>query len=230
MSDAGNADGAAGKSAAAVRISRLRRYFFAGLLIWVPIGITVFIVRLLLELMDGVLLILPEAWRPAQLLGINIPGFGIVLALAVVLGTGFLVANLIGRRLVEVYEAVVQRIPLVRGIYSASKSFAEVLFSDTEQSLKKVLLIEYPRKGTFALGFQTSSRLEEIQHRTDSEVVCVFIPTTPNPTSGFILMVKRSEAIELDMSIDEALKMIISLGVVVPEWRARLLAPGQFTP
>jgi len=229
MSDAGNADGAAGKSPAAVRISRLRRYFLAGLLIWVPIGITVFIVRLLLELMDGVLLILPEAWRPAQLLGINIPGFGIVLALAVVLGTGFLVANLIGKRLVDVYEAVVQRIPLVRGIYSASKSFAEVLFSDTEQSLKKVLLIEYPRKGTFALCFQTSSRLEEIQHRTDSEVVCVFIPTTPNPTSGFILMVKRSEAIELDMSIDEALKMIISLGVVVPEWRARLLAPDQFT-
>ena len=219
----------AGKLGPAARISRLRRYFIAGLLIWVPIGVTVFIVRLLLDLMDGVVLILPPPWRPENLLGFNIPGFGIVLALVVVLGTGVLAANLIGKRLVEVFEAILRRIPMVRGIYSASKSFAEVLFSDTEQSFKKVLLIEYPKEGTFALCFQTSNRLEEIQHRTASDVICVFVPTTPNPTSGVILMVPRSDVIELDMSVDDALKMIISLGVVVPEWHARKLAPGKFT-
>lgn len=211
------------------RISRLRRYFIAGLLIWVPIGITVFIVRLLLELMDRVVLFVPPPWRPENLFGFSIPGFGIVVALALVLFTGFLAANLIGRRLVDLYEAILKRIPFVRGIYAASKSFAEVLFSDTEQSFKKVLLVEYPKHGTYALCFQTSSRLEEIQHRTDSDVVCVFVPTTPNPTSGFILMVPKSEIIELDMSVDEALKMIISLGVVVPEWRARQLAPGKLS-
>lgn len=211
------------------RISRLRRYFIAGLLIWVPIGITVFIVRLLLELMDRVVLFVPPPWRPENLFGFSIPGFGIVVALALVLFTGFLAANLIGRRLVDLYEAIPNRIPFVRGIYAASKSFAEVLFSDTEQSFKKVLLVEYPKHGTYALCFQTSSRLEEIQHRTDSDVVCVFVPTTPNPTSGFILMVPKSEIIELDMSVDEALKMIISLGVVVPEWRARQLAPDKLS-
>ena len=164
------------------------------------------------------------------MIGISIPGFGVVVALALVLFTGFLAANLIGRRLVDLYEAILQRIPFVRGIYSASKSFAEVLFSDTEQSFKKVLLVEYPKRGTYALCFQTSSRLEEIQFRTESDVVCVFVPTTPNPTSGFILMVPKSEIIELDMSVDDALKMIISLGVVVPEWRARQLAPGKVSP
>ncbi len=220
----------AGKLGPAARISRLRRYFIAGLLIWVPIGVTVFIVRLLLELMDGVVLILPPPWRPENLLGFNIPGFGIVLALVVVLGTGVLAANLIGKRLVEVFEALLRRIPMVRGIYSASKSFAEVLFSDTEQSFKKVLLVEYPKKGTFALCFQTSNRLEEIQLRTASDVICVFVPTTPNPTSGFILMVPRNEVIELEMSVDDALKMIISLGVVVPDWQPRALAPGKSTP
>jgi len=207
---------------------RLRRYFIAGLLIWVPIGITVFIVRLLLDIMDRVLLLLPPGWRPESLLGFNIPGFGIVLALVVVLLTGMLAANLIGRKLVTFFEAVLRRIPLVRGIYSASKSFAEVLFSETEQSFKKVLLIEYPRKGCYALCFQTSSRLAEVQHRTSREVACVFVPTTPNPTSGFILLVPRDEVVELDMDVEDALKMIISLGVVVPEWQARELAPQRF--
>jgi uncharacterized membrane protein len=151
----------------------------------------------------------------------HIPGLGIVLTLAVLIITGFLVANLVGRRLVSFSEGILHRIPLVRTIYSAAKNFAEVLFTDTNQAFKKVLLIEYPRKGVYSLCFQTSTALEEIQARTNENVICVFVPTTPNPTSGFILMVPMSDVIELDMDIESALKMVVSLGVVVPRWVKR---------
>jgi uncharacterized membrane protein len=195
---------------------RLRRYFFAGLLIWVPIGVTIFIVNLLVDLMDRVVVLLPPPWRPENLFGVYIPGFGIIVALALVLLTGVLAANLIGRRLVAVYEAILERIPLVRSIYSASKSFAEVIFSESEQSFTKVLLIEYPRKGLYCLCFQTSSGLEEIQARTARDVVCVFVPTTPNPTSGFLELVPIDRVHPSDMSLDEAMTFIISGGAINP--------------
>jgi uncharacterized membrane protein len=202
----------------------LRRYIVAGLLVWVPLGVTLFVMNLFVGIMDRTLLLLPMAYRPETLLGMNIPGLGIVLTLVVLIVTGILVANLVGRSLVGYSESVLNRIPLVRSIYSAAKNFAEVLFTDTSQAFKKVLLIEYPRKGVYSLCFQTSADLEEIQARTHEDVICVFVPTTPNPTSGFIIMVPNADVIELDMDVESALKMIVSLGVVVPPWVRRKYA------
>ena len=199
----------------------LRRYIIAGLLVWVPLGVTLFVLNVVVGIMDRTLLLLPTDYRPENILGFNIPGLGIVLTLVVLILTGMLAANLVGRRLVNFSEGILHRIPLVRTIYSAAKNFAEVLFTDTSDAFKKVLLIEYPRKGVYSLCFQTSTELEEIQARTSEDVICVFVPTTPNPTSGFILMVPMSSAIELDMDVESALKMVVSLGVVVPPWVKR---------
>jgi len=195
-----------------------RRYLIAGLLIWIPIGFTLFVLNLVVGLMDRTLLLLPPAYRPENLLGVNIPGLGIVLSIVVLLLTGMLVAYIIGKQLVSYSERLLNKIPLVRSIYSASKNFTEVLFTNTSQAFKKVLLIEYPRKGVYSLCFQTSTELAEIQARTCDDIICVFVPTTPNPTSGFIIMVPASDTIELDMDVESALKMVVSLGVVVPPW------------
>jgi len=196
----------------------LRRYIVAGLLVWVPLGVTLFVLNLFVGIMDQTLLLLPPDYRPENILGFNIPGLGIVLTVVVLMITGVLVANLVGRSLVNFSEGLLNRIPLVRTVYSAAKNFAEVLFTDTNQAFKKVLLIEYPRKGVYSLCFQTATELAEIQTRTSEDVICVFVPTTPNPTSGFILMVPRGDVIELDMDVEAALKMVVSLGVVVPRW------------
>ena len=200
-------------------MKNLRRYLIAGLLVWLPIAVTFLLLRFIIGLMDRSLGLLPEQYRPAELIGFDIPGLGLVLTIAVLLLTGMLAANIVGRSLVGLWESALKRIPFVRSIYGAAKSFAEVVFSDTGQSFEKVLLIEYPRAGVYSIAFQTGTRLGEVQARTGAEVVCCFVPTTPNPTSGFIVAVPREEVTELDMSVDEALKMIISLGVVVPEWR-----------
>jgi len=200
-------------------MKRLRRYIVAGILIWVPIGVTLFLLRILVGLLDRSLVLIPAQYRPEEILGFAIPGLGIVLTLLVLLVTGVLGANIVGRSTVGLWESLLERIPVVRSVYSAAKNFTEIVFSDSSQSFKKVLLIEYPRKGLYSLAFQTSSELGEVQGRTGEEVVCTFVPTTPNPTSGFIIIVPRREVTELDMDVDEALKMIISLGVVVPTWR-----------
>ncbi len=197
----------------------LRRYLVAGLLVWIPLGVTIFILKVLIGLMDNSLRLIPEAYRPETLLGFAIPGLGTILTILIVLITGLLAANLVGRTMVGIWESALERIPVVRSVYSATKNFAEIVFSDSGQSFKKVLLIEYPRKGIYSLAFQTATSLGEVQGRTGEPVVCTFVPTTPNPTSGYIIIVPRKDVIELDMEIDEALKMIISLGVVVPSWR-----------
>ena len=205
-------------------MKRLRRYIVAGLLVWVPIGVTVFVVRLFAGILER-LVIIPPALEPENLLGVYIPYVDVVLTLIVAVTvlafTGLIVANYLGRQLVSFWEAILHRIPLVRSIYSASKNFAEVLFAETSQSFKKVLLIEYPRKGVYSLCFQTATELQEVQARTNEPVVCVFVPTTPNPTSGYILMVPKKDIIELEMDVEAALKMIVSLGVVVPQWVKR---------
>jgi len=197
---------------------RFRRYLIAGLLVWIPIGFTLFVLKLVIGIMDQTLLLLPSAYRPENLLGVNIPGLGILLSIIVLFLTGMLVANILGRQLVSFSERLLNRIPLVRSIYSAAKNFAEVLFTNQSQAFKQVLLIEYPRKGVYSLCFQTSTDLAEIQARTHEEMICVFVPTTPNPTSGFIIMVPATDTIELDMDVEAALKMVVSLGVVVPDW------------
>jgi uncharacterized membrane protein len=197
----------------------LRRYIVAGILVWLPIGVTVFLLRVLVGMLDRSLLLIPQQYRPEELIGFAIPGLGLLLTLLILLVTGVLAANIVGRSMVGLWESLLERIPVVRSVYSAAKNFTEIVFSDSSQSFKKVLLIEYPRKGLYSLAFQTSSNLGEVQKRTGEDVICVFVPTTPNPTSGLILIVPLKDVIELDMEIDEALKMIISLGVVVPTWR-----------
>ena len=199
-------------------MKRLRRYLVAGILVWAPLAVTWFLLKIGVGLMDKTLAIIPARYQPDELLGIHIPGLGVILTIIVLLVTGVLAANFVGRAFVGGWESLMDRIPFVRAIYSAAKNFAEMVFSDSSQSFKKVLLIQYPRKGLFSLAFQTSSQLGEVQGRTGEEVVCCFLPTTPNPTSGFIIIVPRKDIIELDMEVDEALKMIISLGVVVPPW------------
>jgi len=196
----------------------LRRYLVAGILVWVPLAVTYALLRFVVGLMDRTLLLLPQQFRPEELLGFPIPGLGVILTVLVLLITGMLAANIVGRAFVGGWEALLDRIPVVRSVYSAAKNFAEIVFSDSSQSFKKVLLIQYPREGLYSLAFQTSTELGEVQGRTGEEIVCCFVPTTPNPTSGFIVIVPKKDVTVLDMDVDEALKMIISLGVVVPTW------------
>ena len=191
-------------------MKKLRTIIVAGLLVWVPLGATIFVLRLLIGLFGNL-----DSWLSDQL-NIPIAGIGILLALLVLLGTGLIAANYFGKRFVSFWESFLERIPLVRNIYSAVKRFAEIVLSDSSQSFSKVLLIEYPRKGLYSLSFQTSQDLGEVQGKTGEDLVCVFVPTTPNPTSGLILMVPKQDVIELDMGVEDALKMVISLGVVVP--------------
>lgn len=195
----------------------MKRYLIAGLLVWVPLGVTVMVINLLVGIMDKTLLWLPVAYRPDTLLGFHLPGLGVLLSVLVVMVTGVVVANLFGRKLVRGWEMLLARIPLVRTIYASVKQILETVFS-SGQAFRKVLLIEYPRKGLWTLAFQSGKTRGEAQAKTGVEVLNVFIPTTPNPTSGFFIMVPRSDVIELDMSVDDGLKMIISAGVVVPEW------------
>ncbi|MFQ5983465.1 MAG: DUF502 domain-containing protein, partial [Woeseiaceae bacterium] len=184
--------------------------------------------RVLIGLMDRTLLLIPVKYRPEEWLGFAIPGLGLLLTLVVVLVTGLLAANIVGRSMVGLWESLLDRIPIVRSVYSASKNFTEIVFSDSSQSFKKVLLIEYPRRDCYSLAFQTATSLGEVQGRTGEEVICTFVPTTPNPTSGYLIIVPKKEVIELDMEIDEALKMIRSLGVVIPTWRKDQLAELPF--
>jgi len=196
----------------------LRRYLIMGLLVWLPLGVTVLVVKLLVDLMDRTLLVIPEAYRPDQVLGFHIPGLGVVLSIAVVLTTGVIMAHFFGQQLLAAWEAILNRIPLVRSIYASVKQLSETLLSTGGQSFRKVLLIEYPRKGLWTLAFQTGAEVGEAQAKTGEEVINVYVPTTPNPTSGFFLMIPRRDVVELEMSVDEGLKMIISMGVVVPRW------------
>jgi uncharacterized membrane protein len=196
-------------------MGRLRRYLTAGLLVWVPLGVTILIIKFLVNLMDQILLFLPIPYRPEALLGFYVPGVGVVLALIVVLVTGVVVANLFGRKLVDIGERLVARIPLVRSIYSGVKQLLETVVSNNG-SFRKVVLIEYPRPELWTVAFLTGEGQGEAQLKTGQDVINVYVPTTPNPTSGFFLMVPRKDVIELDMSVDEGLKMILSVGAVVP--------------
>jgi uncharacterized membrane protein len=205
-------------------LTYFRRYFIAGVLVWVPLGITVLIIKLLVEFMDRSLLLLPPTWRPEALLGVHIPGLGIVLALLLVMITGVVAANLLGRRLVTAWESVLSRIPFVRNIYSAVKQLLQTVFSAGSRSFRRVLLVEYPRKGLWTICFQTGRSTDEILAKIDGKLITVFIPTTPNPTSGFVIMVSQHEVIELDMSIEDGLKLIMSLGMVIPPTNTHIAA------
>jgi len=203
---------------------KLRRYLVAGILVWLPLGVTFFLLRFLVGLMDQTLKLVPAQYRPEEWLGFAIPGLGVILTIIVVFLTGLLAANIVGRSVVGGWESLLDRIPIVRSIYSASKNFTEIVFSDSGKAFKKVLLVEYPRKGIYTITFQTATDIDEIQARTGEDIIACFVPTTPNPTSGFIIVVPQRDVIELDMEVDEAVKLIMSLGVVVPTWTEKQTA------
>ncbi|AHE97396.1 DUF502 domain-containing protein [Thioalkalivibrio paradoxus] len=211
-------------------LSHLRRYLIAGLLVWVPLIVTGLIIKFLVDALDFTILLLPASWRPEAILGFSVPGTGVVVAIVIVFVTGVVAANIVGRKLVELGEAIVDRIPLVRSIYSAVKQVMRTVFDDGGQSFRRVLLVEYPRKGLWTLGFQTGVGVGEVQARTERDVLTVFVPTTPNPTSGFVIMVPREDAVELDMSVEDGLKFVMSLGVVVPEWPPLAKGGGKLAP
>lgn len=201
----------------------LRKYIAAGLLVWVPLGVTVLIIKFLVELMDKSLLLIPEAYRPEQLIGFKIPGLGLVLVLFVVLITGVIVANIFGRSLVQLGEKILNRIPLVRSIYYGVKQVMETMFSGAGKSFRKVVMIEYPRKGIWTLAFLTGEAMTSASDMTGKKMINVFVPTTPNPTSGFFLMLPEEDVMDLNINVDDGLKMIISAGVVVPKEQATAL-------
>lgn len=195
----------------------MRKYLIAGLLVWLPLGVTVLVINFLINTFDQVLLLLPVAYRPDSLLGFHIPGFGLIMSLIVIVSTGIIAANYFGERLVDFWEKMLGKIPLVRSIYSAVKQVTEA-FVGSEKSFQKAYLLQYPRIGIWTIAFQTSMRKGEAHYKTgDASLVNVFVPTTPNPTSGFFLMVSEHDLIALDMSVEQALKMVISGGVVVPD-------------
>jgi uncharacterized membrane protein len=194
----------------------LRKYFITGLLIWIPLGITLWVLTALVGAMDQSLLLLPAAWRPQQLFGFDIPGLGVALTVLVVLVTGLFTANIIGQRLVKLWESVLGRIPIVKGLYSSVKQVSDTLFSSSGEAFRKALLVQYPRQGSWTIAFLTGHPDGEVAQRLGGDYVSVYVPTTPNPTSGFFLMLPRSEVVELDMTVEEALKYIISMGVVPP--------------
>ncbi|MCK9285230.1 MAG: DUF502 domain-containing protein [Rhodocyclaceae bacterium] len=194
----------------------MKKYFITGLLIWVPLAITAWVLALIVRTMDQSLLLLPQALRPEALLGIYIPGIGAVVTVLVVFLTGFLTANIIGQKLVRFWEGVLARIPVVKSIYYSVKQVSDTLFSGSGEAFRKVLLVRYPHAGTWSLAFQTGMPAREIADLLNDEHVGVFIPTTPSPVNGFFFFVPRRDIIELDMGIDEALKYIVSMGVVAP--------------
>jgi uncharacterized membrane protein len=205
----------------------LRRYFITGLLVWVPIVITVWVLSLLVGTMDQTLLLLPSAFRPESWLGFYIPGIGALLTLLVILLTGLFAANIIGQRLVRYWERAMARIPVVNSIYNGVKQVSDTLFSPTGQAFRKALLVQWPSPGTWTIAFLTGRPGGDVANHLTGDYISVYVPTTPNPTGGYFVMVPRSAAIELDMTVDDALKYIISMGVVSPTNTRRTRPPLQ---
>ena len=198
-------------------MSTLRKYIIAGLLVWLPLAATVVIIKLVVDILDKTILLLPPEWQPATILGFSIPGFGVIFAVSILLLTGMLAANLFGRRLVNLWEAILNRIPLVRTIYNSVKQISTTIFDDKGKSFRKVVMLQYPRKGVWSIGFLSNENVGTDIENIPEGLVAVFVPTTPNPTSGFIIMAPREEITELDMTVEEGFKFIISMGVIVPD-------------
>jgi uncharacterized membrane protein len=193
-----------------------RRYLIAGLLIWVPAMITIWVLSLLVGIMDQTLLLLPPEWRTEAWLGVHIPGLGFLLTLVVVFATGALATNVIGQRMVTFWESALKRIPVVSSLYSGVKQISDTLFAPGGQAFRKALLVEWPSPGTWTIAFLTGQPGGDVVNHLRGDYVSIYVPTTPNPTGGYFVMVPRSKVIELDMSVDEALKYIISMGVATP--------------
>ncbi len=195
----------------------VRKYLLAGLVVWLPILATFGILHFIVELLDQTISLLPKSYQPEQLFGFRMPGLGVVLSLLLLFFTGLVARNYFGQRLVTWSESLLDKIPLVRSIYNASKQIIQAILGTNSQAFRKVLLVQYPRKGMWSMAFQTGVTNDVMNEQVGKELVSIFIPTTPNPTSGFLMMVPKAEVIELSMTIDEALKYIISLGMMQPE-------------
>jgi len=205
----------------------VKKYFITGLLIWIPLVITLWVLNLIVSTMDSTLLLLPESLQPATWLGVNIPGLGVVLTLLVLLLTGLFAANIIGQRLVNMGEGLLARIPVVKSIYNGVKQVSDTLFSSSGQAFRKALLVRFPHSEAWTIAFLTGTPSGEVAGRLDGDYISVYVPTTPNPTSGYLLIVPRSQVIELDMHVEDALKYVISMGVAAPGPQRR---PGADHP
>jgi uncharacterized membrane protein len=197
----------------------MRRYFITGLLIWVPLGITLWALDLLIGTMDQTLTVLPARWQPEAWLGMRIPGLGVILTLLVIVLTGMFGANFFGQKIIELWERMLTRIPVVKSIYGSVKQVSDTLLSGTGHAFRKVLLVRYPHPQAWSLAFQTNVP-DEVKRVLPEDHVAVFIPTTPSPVNGFYFYVKKSEVIELNVSVDRALKYIVSMGVASGEARS----------
>ncbi len=197
-------------------MNAFKKYFITGLLIWIPLVITVWVLSAIIGTMDNTLQWLPSEWHPDRLLGFHIPGAGAAITLVVVFMTGLVTANIIGQKLLRFWEGILARIPIVKSIYYGVKQVSDTLFSNSGEAFRKVLLVRYPHPQAWAVAFQTSAPARQIAEMLSDEHVSVFIPTAPSPVNGFFFFVKKSETIELDISVDDALKYIVSMGVVPP--------------
>lgn len=200
-----------------MKAKALRAYLLAGLVVWLPILLTFGVLRFIVDLLDETLSLLPHAYQPMQLLGMRIPGLGVLLSLGLLITTGIIATNFLGQHLVAWGESILARIPLVRTIYNAAKQVINAILSSNGQAFRKVVLVQYPRVGMWTIAFVTGSANQDINLQTGDTMLAVFIPTTPIPTSGFIMMVAQSEVKEVAMTVDEALKFIISMGVMQPQ-------------
>ncbi len=190
----------------------MKKYLITGLLIWIPLAITIWVLQLIVNTMDQTLLLVPPEWQPKM----HIPGLGVVLTVLVVLFTGVFASNLLGQKLIRFWEGILKRIPVVNSIYGGVKQVSDTLFSPGGQAFRKALLVQYPRQGSWTIAFMTGQPGGDVANHLEGDYVSVYVPTTPNPTSGFFLMMPKADVIELDMTVDEALKYVISMGVVAP--------------
>jgi uncharacterized membrane protein len=198
-------------------MAALRKWLLAGLLVIVPVAITVAVLRWIIGTLDQTLQILPEAWQPDHLIGVHIPGFGVVLTLGILLVVGAVTSNFVGRQLVHFGDRIVSRIPVVRGIYSSVKQVSDTLFSESGNAFRTAVLVQWPRPDVWTVAFVTGAPGGDVKtYLRGEEYVSVYVPTTPNPTGGYFVMLRKSDCIELKMSVDEALKYVVSMGVVVP--------------
>ena len=195
----------------------MKRYLIAGLLVWAPLGITIWVLHFLVTTLDQTLGLLPDAWQPDRLLGFHVPGLGVLLSFVILLVTGVFAANFLGARLITLWESLLGRIPVVKSIYSSVKQVSDTLLSDKGNAFRKALLVEFPREGSWTIGFVTGTPDRSVAPHLPGDHVSVYVPTTPNPTGGYFVMLPRSRVQELDMTVDEALKYIISMGVVGPK-------------
>ena len=194
----------------------MKKYLITGLLIWIPLVITIWVLKLVVDTLDQSLLLLPEQWRTESFLGVHIPGLGVILTLVIVFVTGVFATNFFGAQLVHLWHEILHRIPVVNSIYSSVKQISDTLFSSSGQAFRKALLVQWPREGTWTIAFLTGVPGGDVTQHLQGDYVSVYVPTTPNPTGGYFVMLARKDVIELDMTVDAALKYIISMGVVAP--------------